>query len=64
MSAADLMEQREEVVHVLECLDALVERVHHDGGVLSQLQTFRLRVPAAQLAKFLEKVDELRVVLK
>ena len=64
MRSANLVQQSEEVVHVLECLDALVERVHHDRGVLGQLETLGLRVPTAQLPKLLEEVDELRVILE
>lgn len=58
------MEEVEEEVHVVHGLDALVDRIHDDGGVFSQLEGLSLLVPRPQLPELREQRDQLRVVLE
>lgn len=64
MGGADLVEEVEEEVHVVHGLDALVDGVHDNGGVLGQLQRLSLLVPRSQLPELGEQRDQLRVVLE
>ncbi len=64
VTRADLAEVREEGVHVVEAADALVQGVHHLGGVLLQLLAARLLLARLQRDELLEQVEQLLVFLE
>lgn len=64
VAGADLVDEVEEGVEVVQRLDALVQRAHDAVRVLRQLGTRRLRLPRAALAELLEHVQQLPVLLE
>lgn len=64
MAGADLVDEVEEGVEVVQRLDALVQRAHDAVRVFRQLGTGGLRLPRAALTELREHVQQFAVLLE